>query len=1115
MLNIHFGRESVQKENFIFDHIEGKTLLLVPDQFTLEAEQRAFSILGVKGLMDLEIISPSRLGFRILSSVGGSKITPIDQYGRHMLLTKILAEEGDGLQAFKGLEKTISFVELMNNLISEMKQYDTSPDKLKEILSNVEPERLLHRKLSDILKIYERYEAFITGKYIDTEDYIDLYLSKMEKYEEIKSCRVWVWGFDYFTPKNRDLLRMLMVHSAGVHVMLTYDQGSRDEELFQITGSMIRKLLKMAEEEGIRADLLPIPERYTIPLGDAPGQKAIAIGTVEKELFSIPLNTGTHKEGITLVHAANIYAEMETAATFILEMVRNREIRFRDIAVICNEMEIRGSILKRTFEDYGIPVFLDTKRSVMHNPVIEFVASLVDMVTKGWMTQDVFRYAKTGLTALTLEEVEELENYAIKYRIRGSLWRKAFEKGTLEYEVDGLQRMNEIREKLTAPILEFEEIFNKAETVEEKVVSLYEFLSRSAGIPDKLDQMAEMQLESNNQETAEETSQIWNILVGIFEQLHEILGREKMSGKEFTRVLSAGFQSIEIGLLPPTADRVMVGTMQRTRASGIKALLVVGANDGILPQEAVTEGLLSEDEKAGLYEREVEICKIDALRIREEKLAIYKTLSMPERALWMSCSMTDVEGKELKPSSIFEQITQVFPDLDIRKDIISEKDPMQLLAASENGLKHLTSALRKGLEGEPIEEEWQQAVKWYRKQNPEQVNRLAQGIFYTGKLENLQRNTADRLYRKDLTQPLKLSPSSIEKFGRCPFSFLMAYGIKPEERRMYEVAGREIGDIYHACLMKLSMLLSTKGQEITDENSRWKTISREECMSLVDEIVEAETTYYKEGLMLTGAAERYKKDRIKKVCGQVAWVLVEHVREGSIKRIEFEAEFGNGPDKIFPAVEINIGSQTVLLEGKIDRVDVLSSNRAKIIDYKSGREKFDMAEAKAGYRLQLMLYLKAAQDAIDKEKVGGGVFYFQIDEPMVDATPFEKVKIKEKVESETAKKFRLDGIMLDDAEVIRSIAGDFEGFSNIFSLRSTAEGIKGTSTGKLLSEEEFAELRQAVESKLQELCGELVKGNVQAKPKKTKTAKACDYCPYKSICSFDVIFDGCEYEVIS
>ena len=233
MLNIHFGRESVQKENFIFDHIEGKTLLLVPDQFTLEAEQRAFSILGVKGLMDLEIISPSRLGFRILSSVGGSKITPIDQYGRHMLLTKILAEEGDGLQAFKGLEKTISFVELMNNLISEMKQYDTSPDKLKEILSNVEPESLLHRKLSDILKIYERYEAFITGKYIDTEDYIDLYLSKMEKYEEIKSCRVWVWGFDYFTPKNRDLLRKLMVHSAGVHVMLTHDQGSRDDEVFE------------------------------------------------------------------------------------------------------------------------------------------------------------------------------------------------------------------------------------------------------------------------------------------------------------------------------------------------------------------------------------------------------------------------------------------------------------------------------------------------------------------------------------------------------------------------------------------------------------------------------------------------------------------------------------------------------------------------------------------------------------------------------------------------------------------------------------------------------------------------------------------------------------------
>ncbi|MBK5246309.1 MAG: PD-(D/E)XK nuclease family protein, partial [Peptostreptococcaceae bacterium] len=346
------------------------------------------------------------------------------------------------------------------------------------------------------------------------------------------------------------------------------------------------------------------------------------------------------------------------------------------------------------------------------------------------------------------------------------------------------------------------------------------------------------------------------------------------------------------------------------------------------------------------------------------------------------------------------------------------------------------------------------------------------------------------------------------------FAFLMAYGLKPDERRVYEVAGREIGDIYHHCLMKMSMELSKGGGEITAENSPWMTITEEECSGLIDRLIEEETFDYKEGLFSKGAAENYKKQRIKKVCTQVAWVLVNHVRQGTIKRVEFEAEFGNGDEKTFPAIEVDLGKETVLIEGKIDRVDVLKNNSTKIIDYKSGKEKFDIEEVKAGYRLQLMLYLKAAQDAVDPSVVGGGVFYFQIDEPIIDASQMGQNLDLEKIDGETLKSFKLDGIMLDDAEVIKSIAGDFTGYSKIFSIRDTKEGIKGTSEGKLLSSEEFLQLRKAVDEKMMELCGDIISGEVPAKPKKTKTAKACDYCQYKSVCGFDLAFEGYEYDVV-
>ncbi|MBK5262912.1 MAG: hypothetical protein JJE17_10155, partial [Peptostreptococcaceae bacterium] len=283
MLNIYYGRESLNKEKFIFDNINKKTLLLVPDQFTLEAEQRAFSVLGVKGLMDLEIISPSRLGFRILAKVGGNKAIHIDKYGRHMLLTKILSNEKENLEAFKGLEKMPAFIEMINNLISEMKQYNTGPEQLTEIMAGIEDNFLLHKKLKDIQRIYQKYEDYIQNKYVDTEDYVNLFISKLEKFEDIRSCDIWIWGFDYFTPKNLDLIRELMRYAISVNVVMTYDEGCRDEEVFEITGGMINKLTRMAGEENQGFTKNKIGAEYLVKSEKVRHQ---ALADLEEELFS-------------------------------------------------------------------------------------------------------------------------------------------------------------------------------------------------------------------------------------------------------------------------------------------------------------------------------------------------------------------------------------------------------------------------------------------------------------------------------------------------------------------------------------------------------------------------------------------------------------------------------------------------------------------------------------------------------------------------------------------------------------------------------------------------------------------------------------------------------------
>lgn len=1137
MLHIYYGRENLDKDRFIFDRVNGKTILLVPDQFTLQAERNAFDYLDVKGLMDVDVISPSRLGMRVLREVGGEKTVRIDKYGRHMLLSKIVGEQKNSLQVFRGMETKTSFIELVNNLISEMKQFNTRPEDLPEVLNKLSEESILYRKLAEIQTLYTKYEESIQGKYLDTEDYLQEYISKIKESTLVKESECWVVGFDYFTPKNLDLLQEIIATAKNVYVVMTYCENSRDEEIFSLTGDIIRKLEKLSQGMSMNCQIEEIPVDYRVSTTLENGSKAAQIAAIESELFSIPVKKWRAKEEkpqeketspvITLVQSANLYAEAETAAVFIIHLIREEGLRYKDIAVICNDLEIRGSIIKRVFEEHGLQFFMDKKRSVLHNPVVGLHLYLLQLAKGKISPETVIGLAKTGLLDLTEDDIEELENYAYKYKIRGGMWKTEFKRGVTEYEEERLADINRSREYIFSLIESFSVPFKAAETAGEKIAVFYYFLRDTLKLQEKLQELMEEQNKKGYYEVAFETAQIWKIIVEIFDQFVTVLGEEKLSVTDMETILRAGFESVEIGILPSTIDEIIVGTMQRTRIGKVKALVVIGANDGILPSAVSGDGILNDDEKAVLFQNAAEICKLDELRSLEEKLAIYRTMTRPEKYLWMSYSISDNDGKELKPSTIFNKMMQIFPEVKLEEDIISKGQPLTLMASKSSSLKHMTAALRDCMEGTPLRDEWKIALAWYKEREEKLADLVHNGMFFKVKEEPLSKEAADGLYKREEVIDLSISPSRLEKFGRCPFAHFIQYGLRPEEKRVFEIAGREIGDIYHLCLMRLSDHLTQKGIPITDKKSRWMHITKEECASFVSEFIDREGVAYQEGILSGGKEESYKASRLKKVCTDAAQILIEHVKQGHIEEVFFEAEFGKSSKKHFPPIEVSLGEKKVLVEGKIDRVDILPGDYVKIIDYKSGNEKFDVTEAKAGWRLQLMLYLKAAtaikakppkeskQESLENGFRPAGVFYFRLDEPMINASNMDRENFEKKVKEEVRKSFKLDGIMVDEPDVIESIAGDFSGSSDIVSIRRNKEGlVVGTSKDKLLSPEEFSALQQSVDVKITQLCAELAEGNVDIKPKKVKEQTACTYCLYRSICHFDLAFEGCSYEVV-
>lgn len=1132
MLNIFYGRENLDKEKFIYDNIGGRALLVVPDQFTLEAERELIAHSGAKALMDVEVLSLSRLGYRLLEELGGSKRTFIDKYGRHMILSSIAAEEREKLQVFKGLEEKNSFIELVNNFISEMKQFNCGADELAEIARSVPDGSYTQRKLEDLYLLYSEYEAAIRGKYTDSEDYIDLFLGKISRSELVAGNHIWIYGFDSFASKALSVIGELMQYAADVNLVLTYDdkREARDADLFALAEAVIRNFENLAERRGIEVRKRAIPKTYT-------AERADKIQFIEQELYALPAGKYTRggqstnpaeggaseaaaagTDSLTLVAAANLYNEAESAACYVLELVRDFGYRFSDIKVICNDQETRGPILKRVFKEYGIDLVSDTSKDILQSSIVQYITALMDVVVEKYRTDLMIKMLKSGFGDLTNDEITDLENYAIKYKIRGTMWKRPFVRGESEYGAETLVRMNAVREKALAFMPDLEAIF-EAETCGEFISGLYGFLYEKVKLPEKIADLTVLQTEQDRPDLAEETAQIWGKVIGIFDQMSEIMGKQKFRAAAFRDLFEVGISQVEIGILPPTKDGLMMGTMQRTRTGEMKALVVVGANEGVLPNEKPGSGLFGSDEKNLFKENGIELCKVDDVRFLEERMGIYRNLSKPRERLWISYSLSDAEGGPARPSGVFTKLAGLFGDTPVARDVLNRQTDAELVGAGPAGLRHLTEALQAACEGRPLAPHWHEALAWFKQNKPEALEPIRAGIAFTNKQEDLGREMTAALYmgnigstREEALEPspeLSLSPSRLERYARCPFSHFVQYGLKPEERRIFEIAPREIGDIYHECLMEMSRHLTARGIAITDPASPWMTISREECRTFVEDVIAKKSGTYREGILEAGNKEKYRGRRITDICEKVCWAVIEQVRAGEILRSSFETPFGRG--RRIPPIPVNLGEgRTAYIEGKIDRVDYLPGERVKIIDYKTGNENFSVAEAEAGYRLQLMLYLEAS---LERRMKPAGVFYFKISEPMVDASgaAIGPEEISDKIQ----KSFKLNGVIVDDPNVIRNVAGDFSGISDVVPIRINKEGlISGTGKDNLLTDEEFESLREKVCEKVTDICKSLAGGGIEIHPMKTAATSACAYCRYKGICRFDTIFEGCSYNII-
>ena len=762
MLRLFAGRENIDKERFIYDRVRehgGETLVLVPDQYTLVAEEQALKYLETDCLFNAEITSMNRLGLKILTEQGTESVRMIDKYGRFMLLSMLIREHADDFDIFSRVAGKLTFTSMLNDFISEFKQQDCTVEKLQEMIGDAGDDPILEAKLKELSGVITAYEEAIGGRYTDSEDYISMYVSAIKESKLIRGKTVWIYGYDSITPKFADAVIELAKTAESVSFIVNKSD-------FGLDGRLTASLRQLGADNNIDVSYEDIPASYE-------SQKSETVRRMEKSLWKDVLsraekaeNADFVPEDLTVVCAANPYYEAESAAAYVWHLIRDLGYKMREIQLIANDEGAMQPVIRRVFEEYGLPVFADTSRDITDSAAVGFIVNLLEFLVHRKSSQYLFAMLKTGLTDIDDSDIEDLENYARGYRIKGSMWDKPFKYGRDDLGEETFDRIESVRDALSCRISKLAAIA-KAGTVAEFIRDFRAYLDDEWKLADKVAEAAVIQDKNGLHDEAQRTTQSFAKAMELLGQIDGIMGDSAMDLAEFTDIYVAGLSDVEVGVIPPSVDGLSMGTMIRTRPRQMKAAVILGACEGVMPLSPQTEGLFSLDEKEYFKTKGFALGSLDDIKMDEENAAMYRMMARPSEKIYISWSMTDTEGRDTSPSPVIDSLRMLFPRIDsdglIRKDIISMGRGDSLKAGETDrintagdGMRHLINRIKDANAPDEPDSLTRAMLHWYADNRRDDLDTMLKAAAYDNVQRPLSRAAAKARHRYDL--PLHRNP---------------------------------------------------------------------------------------------------------------------------------------------------------------------------------------------------------------------------------------------------------------------------------------------------------------------------------------------------------------------
>lgn len=1038
-------------------HRQGNRILLVPEQISHDMERRLCALGGDESSRFAEVLSFTRLATRLAAQAGGIARQTLDAGGRLIAMAAAVEQLQPQLKAYAAAGGQPELLQALVQVVDELKSGCVNAKALRETAKRAQG--VLAQKLQELALLLECYDTVCAGFGQDPRDRMTRLLEQLEETDFAQTHWFYIDGFSDFTGQEMAILKHFIQYAPRVVISLTCSRSRAQAAGMELAGNTAYALLELARNAGVCADTLEVP--------DEQGPMAL----LRKRLLTGPTSALPDLYGCAqAVRLSGMYEECVYVAT-ALRSYSAAGCRYRDLTVVCSDPSRYGPVLSRVLCQYHIPAYFAGTEGILQEPVIAMALAAMEAVADGLDRDGVLQYLKSSLSPLTRPECDQLEDYVIRWGVRGQAWGRDWTWHPQGLGVDWtqadkakLEELNACRRRAVEPLVHLKSGLQAAGNTKQQLQALYDFF-QAVDLPRRMDQLAAYFDENGEARRAQEQEQLWEILMHAMDQLAELLGDTVRDAESFLRLLRQLLSQYSVGTIPPVLDSVLVGGIPAMRRAQAKHVFLLGAQEGLLPQIRGGGRVLTEQERQQLAGLGLPLHADQYRQLEQEMAGIYSVISGAEKSLCMTCG-----GQQ---AFVFERLCRLLGRSG--QDSV-ELGPMQRMPdAWETGALLARLGRRDYAEALAL---------------PEVINSYEQVREKAGyALGRLQPETVRALYGSQL----KLSASQVDRLATCRFSYFLRYGLQAKERKEITVDPAEFGTFVHFVLERTARAVCGAGG--------FQKVSLERTQELALQYAKVYQDTYFSALGERSSRETYLFQRNLMELQAVVQELWEELCPSRFQPAGFEVEFGEHGQ--MPPVEIPDAGVPAQIRGFVDRIDLYQKEGEtylRVVDYKTGRKEFDYCDVLHGVGLQMLIYLFALElggaRLLGQTPSPAGILYFPARVPVLPA--------EGRLDPETAKRLRQkesrrQGLLLQSPEVLQAMDPSGE-----LRFLPCKQGKQGELTGDLATAGQLRTLQTYVFDTLRRLVHDITEGDVTPNPYVRGNHDACRYCPYAGACSLEL-----------